>query len=140
MGGPLLLVAAGSGIVPLMAMIRHRVATGSDAPVRLLYSAARSLDDVIYRRELDRLMGDHRGLKFSYTLTRSFPSGWRGFRRRIDGDMLREVTEPLRGSRNPIQAFVCGPTGFVESAARLLVELGHDPARIKTERFGPTGG
>ncbi len=139
MGGPLLLVAGGSGIVPLMAMIRHREATGSDAAVRLLYSA-RSYEEIIYRRELDRLSQGDQGLEVSYTFTRSSPSDWTGYRRRIDKDMLEEISRFPRGDgQEPELAFVCGPTGFVETAADLLVELGHDPGRIKTERFGPTG-
>ena len=139
MGGPLLLVAGGSGVVPLMAMIRHREATGSDAAVRLLYSA-RSYEEIIYRRELDWLSQVDQGLELSYTFTRSSPSNWTGYRRRIDKDMLEEISRFPRGDgQEPGLAFVCGPTGFVETAADLLVELGHDPARIKTERFGPTG-
>jgi ferredoxin-NADP reductase len=134
LGGPLLLVAGGSGIVPLMAMIRHRAALGSQVPTRLLYSA-RSLDQMIYRDELARRTGG--GLEAFYTLTRSPPADWRGFRRRIDTEMLREVAWPAE--RRPL-AFVCGPTDLVESVAASLVALGHDAARIKTERFGPTGG
>ena len=134
LGGPLLLVAGGSGIAPLMAMLRHRAATGSDVAVRLLYSA-RSEEDVIYRDELARLSRD--GLATFYTLTRSQPQSWTGYRRRVDADMLREVAWPPE--QRPL-AFVCGPTPLVESVATSLVQLGHDPSRIKTERFGPTGG
>jgi ferredoxin-NADP reductase len=133
MGGRLLLVAGGSGIVPLMAMIRHRVATGSDVPVRLLYSA-RSYEELIYRRELEEMARVEQGLEFFYTLTRSSPADWRGYRRRIDREMLEEIA-----GKSGAHTFICGPTGFVETAADLLLDLGHEPARVKTERFGPTG-
>ena len=132
--GPLFLVAGGSGIVPLMAMLRHREAVGSDVPAVLLFSS-RSWDDVIYRDELERLSGD--GLRIVHTLTRSQPEGWTGFARRVDAAMLEEVAP--RAS-DPPQIFVCGPTPLVEAVAGELVQLGHDPSRIKTERFGPTGG
>src|SRR5437588_1295008 len=136
MGGPLLLVAGGSGIVPLMAMIRHRRAVASTVPARLLYSA-RSQDEVIYRDELDESARRDGMLDVIYTLTRSQPPGWAGYRRRIDGDLLREVAWPARDGP---RAYICGPTQFVETAAAGLVSLGYDPARVKTERFGPTGG
>ena len=135
MGGPLLLVAGGSGIVPLMAMLRHRAAVGSTIPTRLLYSS-RSSDDVIYRDELERLVKSSTLLEIVQTLTRVQPPGWTGYARRIDTQMLREVAWPL--DQRPLM-FICGPTPFVETAATSLVALGHDPARIKTERFGPTG-
>ena len=135
MGGPLLLVAGGSGIVPLMAMLRHRAAVGSTIPTRLLYSS-RSSDDVIYRDELERLVKSSTLLEVVQTLTRVQPPGWTGYARRIDTQMLREVAWPL--DQRPLM-FICGPTPFVETAAASLVALGHDPARIKTERFGPTG-
>jgi ferredoxin-NADP reductase len=135
-GGPLLLVAGGSGICPLMAMIRHRAARGSRVPTRLLYSS-RSLEDVIYREELDRLAGRADGLGVSYTLTRSRPSTWSGYARRIDRAMLAEVGFPPE--QRPL-CMVCGPTPLVEAVATTLVELGHPPDRVKTERFGPTGG
>ena len=135
MGGPLLLVAGGSGIVPLMAMIRHRAATGSTVPTRLLYSS-RSYTDVIYRDELDRLVRSSTMLEVAYTLTRAQPPGWTGYSRRIDTDMLREVTWPP--DQRPL-IFICGPTPFVETAAASLVSLRYEPGRIKTERFGPTG-
>jgi ferredoxin-NADP reductase len=129
---PVLLVAGGSGVVPLMAMIRHRQASGSATSTRLLYSS-RMLEDVIYREELDRLAGD--GLDVVHTLTRGQPPGWTGYARRIDAEMLREVAwEDERA-----QAFVCGPTRLVESVAGELVALGYEPSRVKTERFGPTG-
>ena len=135
-GGPLLLVAGGSGVVPLMAMIRHKAAEGSDAQVRLLLSS-RSREDVVFREELDRLSAEDGTLEVAHTLTRSRPGGWTGYARRIDREMLAEVApspeeEPL--------VFVCGPTPLVERVATDLVNLGHDPARVKTERFGPTGG
>jgi ferredoxin-NADP reductase len=131
----LLLVGGGSGLVPLMAMLRHRRATGSSVDARLLLSA-RTLDDVLYRDELDELTGGSVDVRI--TLTRGeAPPGWDGFTRRIDRHMLVEVGPPP--SKRP-RMYVCGPTPFVEEAARLLVELGHEPARVHTERFGPTGG
>src|SRR5712692_7470845 len=135
MGGPLLLVAGGSGIVPLMAMLRHRAAVGSTVSTRLLYSS-RSLEDVIYRDELDQLMKSSTMLEVVQTLTRAQPPGWMGYSRRIDTQMLREVAWPV--DQRPL-TFICGPTPFVETGAASLVELGHEPGRIKTERFGPTG-
>src|SRR5579859_6135364 len=135
MGGPLLLVAGGSGMVPLMAMLRHRAAVGSTVATRLLYSS-RSLEDVIYRDELDQLMKSSTMLEVVQTLTRTQPPGWTAYSRRINTQMLREVAWPVE--QHPL-AFICGPTPFVETAAASLVELGHEPARIKTERFGPTG-
>lgn len=143
LGGPLLLVAGGSGIVPLMAMLRHRNAVVGTAdadrhrlPARLLYSS-RSWDEVIYRDELARLTEMDAALEVRHTLTREQPQRWSGFRRRIDRAMLEEVAWPP-GEKPHV--FVCGPTPLVESVAQTLVELGHEPARIKTERFGPTGG
>ena len=136
MGGPLMLLAGGSGIVPLMAMIRHRIAAGSAVPVRLLYSV-RSPDEIIYRQELDRLTASAEGIEVRYTFTRAAPAGWTGYRRRIDAAMLAEVGwSPEAGP----STFVCGPTQFVETAANVLVASGYPAARIKTERFGPTGG
>jgi ferredoxin-NADP reductase len=134
--GSLLLVAGGSGVVPLVAMIRHRAAAGGAAPARLLYSS-RSLEDVIYRDDLDRLAARADGLEVFHTLTREQPSGWSGYARRIDADMVREVAWPA--ADGPL-AFVCGPTRLVESVAADLVDLGYDPGRVRTERFGPTGG
>jgi ferredoxin-NADP reductase len=136
LGGPMLLIAGGSGVCPLMAMLRHRAARASAVPTRLLYSS-RSLDDVIYRNELDRLAAGGSGLEVAYTLTRAQPPQWSGFRRRIDAAMLADVAWPPE--QRPL-IFVCGPTPLVESVASSLVQLGHEPARIKTERFGPTGG
>jgi ferredoxin-NADP reductase len=133
-GGPLLLVAGGSGVVPLMAMIRLRSAAGSDADTRLLFSS-RGWDDVIYREELERLTGD--GLRVVHTLTRSQPPGWTGYTRRIDAEMLADVGP---GPAEQPRVYVCGPTPFVEAVAEALVHLGHDPHAIKTERFGATGG
>ena len=135
-GGPLLLVAGGSGVVPLMAMLRHRVAAGGDVPVRLLYSS-RSADDIIYRAELDRLAADGAGIEVMHTLTRAQPPGWTGYTRRIDRALLAEVA--WSPAERPL-AFICGPTRLVETVATALHEFGHDPRRIKTERFGPTGG
>ncbi len=133
-GGPLLLLAGGSGVVPLAAMLRHRAAQESLVAADLLLSAA-TWDDVLYRDELDRFGRD--GVAVRYTLTRAAPPGWSGWSRRVDTDMLRELgPEP----RDRPRAFVCGPTPFVERVADLLVRLGHDPRLIKTERFGPTGG
>jgi ferredoxin-NADP reductase len=134
-GGPLLLVAGGSGVVPLMAMLRHRAATGSRVPARLLYSS-RAIDDVIFREELERLAAAGDGLAVTHTLTRAQPPGWAGYARRIDAVMLEEVG--WRPGERPL-AYVCGPTRLVEAVAGDLVALGHDPARVKTERFGPTG-
>jgi ferredoxin-NADP reductase len=135
-GGPLLLIAGGSGIAPLMAMVRHRKAVGSATPVRLLYSS-RSYEEVIFREELEDLASGDSALEVIHTLTRSTPEGWRGYDRRIDQAMLAEVA--FVPEERPL-AFVCGPTPLVETTATALVGLGHDPARIKTERFGPTGG
>jgi ferredoxin-NADP reductase len=135
MGGPLLLVAGGSGIVPLMAMIRHRAAVGSTIATRLLYSS-RSSEDLIYRDELDRLVRSSTMLEVVQTLTRVQPPGWMGYHRRIDTEMLREVAWPP--DQRPL-TFICGPTPLVETAAASLVTLGYEPGRIKTERFGPTG-
>jgi ferredoxin-NADP reductase len=131
-GGPLLLVGGGSGLVPLMAMLRHRAAEGSDVDARLLLSA-RSLGDVYYRDELARLDD----VAVHYTLTRSPPDGWTGYDRRVDAEMLAEVGPTP--AEDPL-VFVCGPTAFVEQVADGLVALGHPPDRIHTERFGPTGG
>jgi ferredoxin-NADP reductase len=135
-GGPLLLVAGGSGIAPLMAMIRHRAAVQSPAPVCLLYSS-RTYEDIIYREELDRYAADGMDLHVAYALTRSRPPEWQGYVRRIDQEMLEEVA--WAPEERPL-IFVCGPTPLVESVATLCVELGYAPERIKTERFGPTGG
>jgi ferredoxin-NADP reductase len=166
MGGPLFLVAGGSGIAPLMSMLRHHahviprerqrprdlLALPRDQPrktpmedpspsarddsvqVRLLYST-RTLDDIIYREELARL-AERPDVDVAFTLTREASADWRGYRRRIDRAMLEEVGWPPSASP---RVYVCGPTPLVESVASLFVELGHDPARVRTERFGPTG-
>jgi len=136
LGGPLFLIAGGSGVVPLMAMLRHRSAVGSSVPAVLLYSS-RSLEDVIYREELDRLAAAGDGFKVVHTLTRARPAGWTGGVRRIDRAMLVEAGFPA--SARP-HVFICGPTSLVESAGQLLLDLGHEPGLIKTERFGPSGG
>ncbi|HEV3382882.1 MAG TPA: ferredoxin reductase [Trebonia sp.] len=128
-GGPLLLVAGGSGVVPLRAIIRQRRRSGSDAPIRMLYSA-RTLPDVIYRDELDSYRN---GVAVSYALTRARPPGWTGYARPVDAGMLAEVAWPA--GEEPL-VFVCGPTGFVETVAGELVGLGYSPGRVKTERFG----
>ena len=133
-GGPLLLVAGGSGIVPLTAMLRVRAAARSDAEARLLLSS-RSWEDVIYRDELDSLSGT--GVRVVHTLTRAQPPGWTGYARRVDAEMLAKVAP---GPAERPRTYVCGPTPFVETVAGALVGLGHDPQAIRTERFGPTGG
>jgi ferredoxin-NADP reductase len=133
---PLLLVAGGSGIVPLMSMIRHRRAARSKVPTRLLYSS-RSFDDIIYRDELEALAAAKDGPQVFHTLTRSHSAGWNGFARRIDRAMLAEVAGPLG---KDAQAFICGPTQLVEATAEHLVKMGLDGGHIRTERFGPTGG
>jgi ferredoxin-NADP reductase len=133
---PLLLVGGGSGVVPLMAMIRHRAAIKSTTPTRLLYSS-RSHDDIIYRSELEQLAARGDGLTVSHTLTRMQPPGWKGYARRIDRAMLAEVAWPKQQMPS---IFVCGPTPLVENVATQLVDMGYEPAFIKTERFGPTGG
>ena len=134
-GGPLLLLAGGSGVVPFRAMLRHHRASGSTIPARLLYSA-RSLADVVYRDELTRIAGNGE-IDVRFTLTREQPAGWRGYRRRIDQELLADVAWPP--TKHPL-IYVCGPTNFVESAANALVALGHEPGRIRLERFGGTGG
>ena len=134
-GGPLLLVGGGSGIVPLMSMIRHRRAAGFTVPTHLLYSS-RTFEDVIYARELDRLQTEGSGLHVFHTLTRSQPAGWQGYSRRIDSRMLDEVAAPL--GNTPL-AYVCGPTLLVEAVASALKESGMAADHIRTERFGPTG-
>ena len=134
-GGPLFLVAGGSGIAPLMSMLRYRAAAKSTSPVLLLYSS-RALEDIIYREELDQMAARNDGLTVIYTLTRRQPAGWTGGARRIDRSMLASVG-PSVTARPKI--FICGPTMLVESAAQSLLELGYERNLIKTERFGPTG-
>ena len=135
LGGPLLLVGGGSGVVPLMAMIRHRAAKKSTLPMRLLYSS-RTPADVIYVAELMRLAAAHDGLEVFHTFTREQPPNWTGYRRRIDRAMLSEVIRPFGMT---LRAYICGPTLLVESAANSLLELGLLATDIRTERFGPTG-
>ena len=140
-GGPLFLVAGGSGVVPLMCMLRHRAAALQTpeqrraVPAHLLYSS-REWSEVIYRDELARLSQQDDALKVTHTITRRPPEGWRGFTRRVDRAMIEAVSWPL--AQRP-HIFICGPTPLVESAANACVELGHDPVMVKTERFGPTG-
>jgi ferredoxin-NADP reductase len=135
-GGPLQLIGGGSGVAPLMAMLRAQVRANSDVPVRYL-SSARSHEDLIYRSELESIAFEQQEVEVLHTLTRSHPPNWTGPTRRVDREMLTQHvwafdTSPL--------CYVCGPTGFVETVATTLVELGHQPERVKTERFGPTGG
>ena len=132
-GGPLVLLGGGSGIVPLRAILRERQRAGSDAAVRLVYSA-RTANELIYR---DELAAHHDGVEVIYTLTREQPAGWTGYTRRVDRALLAETAWPA--GKNPL-AFVCGPTSFVEIVASGLVALGYQPGRVKTERFGGTGG
>ena len=127
LGGPLLLVAGGAGVVPLRAILRHHRAVASEIPVRLLYSA-RTRADLIYRAELD-------GHDTIITLTDEQPPEWDGRTGRIDSAFLAETAWPA--AERPL-VYICGPTGFVEAIADALVTLGHDPSRIRTERFGPT--
>jgi ferredoxin-NADP reductase len=136
MDGPLCLIAGGSGIVPLMAMLRHRERRNGRAPALLLYSS-RSLEDIIYRAELDAMPRRDSNLRIVNTSTRNPPEGWMGRRGRIDKALLAQ--EGFPPEQNP-KIFVCGSTPFVEDVSRFLVELGHDPLTIKTERFGPSGG
>jgi ferredoxin-NADP reductase len=133
---PLLLIAGGSGAVPLMSMIRHRAAAGGKNPTALLYSS-RSFEDIIYYNELEKLQSANDGLHVFHTLTRSQPAGWKGYTRRIDQDMLKEIAGPLGRST---QVYICGPTLLVEAAANTLVKIGINSNQIRTERFGPTGG
>jgi ferredoxin-NADP reductase len=134
LGGPLLLIAGGSGVVPLRAMLRHRSAVQSSVPTRLLYSS-RSLDDVIYRREL---LSDESGgqADVRIALTRQWPDDWQGYRGRIDREVLEEAA--WSPEERPL-VYICGPTSFVEAVAESLVAVGHEPGRVRTERFGPTG-
>jgi len=130
---PVLLIAGGSGVVPLMSMARDRAREGSSTPMRLLFSS-RTLEDVIYRQELEALAGN--GFEVVHTLTREQPPGWSGYSRRIDDDLLRDVAWPA--AEEP-KVFVCGSTRFVDAGADGLVRLGYDPRWIRTERFGATG-
>ena len=134
-GDPVLLVGGGSGVVPLMAMVRHRARAGSTVPMRLLFSS-RGPEEIIYRDELDRLTAAGDGFDAIHTLTRRQPDGWTGYARRIDEAMLSEVLAPLGSS---VRCYACGPTALIETVANALVGLGLPPDRIRTERFGPTG-
>jgi ferredoxin-NADP reductase len=134
-GGPLLLIAGGSGVVPLMAMVRTRSAAADRVPARLLYSS-REPDDVIYADELQRLTADSNGFAVIHSFTRAHPPGWKGYTRRIDAQMIGEVARPLGGGA---LVYICGPTALVEAAANAALELGIRPDRIRTERFGPSG-
>lgn len=135
-GGPLLLIAGGSGIAPLMAMLRARQSKHEGIRVRLLVSA-RSAEDLIYAAELDHLAATDPGVEIVQTLTRRQPEGWAGYARRVDREMLAAVAWP---EAERAHTYVCGPTAFVETVASNLVDLGHDPQSIRTERFGPSGG
>jgi ferredoxin-NADP reductase len=134
-GGPLLLVGGGSGLVPLMAMLRHRSSRSSEVEAHVLASA-RSADDALYRDELEQLQ-PRAGLSVAWTFTRTPPPGWSGYARRVDAAMLADVAPAPEAG--PL-IFVCGPTPFVEAVADLLVDAGYDPRTIHAERFGPTGG
>ena len=136
-GGPLLLLAGGSGVVPLMSIIRHKLAAAAGVRAVLLYSA-RSMEDVIYRNVLELAAGQDPTLSVCLTLTRDQPSGWGGYARRVDRSMVKEVMRGLDGEL-PI-SYICGPTPFVEAAADILVAENLPVERIKTERFGPSGG
>jgi ferredoxin-NADP reductase len=134
-GGPLLLIAGGSGVVPLRAMLRNRKQADSAVPARLIYSA-RTRQDIIYSSELMQLQQDD-GVDVVVTLTREQPAGWTGHTGRVDGALLREAAWPA--GRQPL-AYVCGPTAFAEAVSGTLVGLGYPPPRVKIERFGGTGG
>ena len=132
---PVQLIAGGSGVVPLMAMIRTRAQTHNAAPFRLLYSV-RAPQSIIYGDELMMRAQEHSGLDVAFAYTRMIPDGWARAPKRIDAEILMETTIPPEQKPS---CYVCGPTPFVESAANLLIAAGHDADRIKTERFGPTG-
>jgi ferredoxin-NADP reductase len=134
-GGPLFLVAGGSGVVPLMAMLRHRTVAGRRVPARLLYSS-RTVEEIFYRDELQRMVAGDADLEIIHTLTREQPAGWTGRTGRIDRDLLASVAWDLQ--ERPL-IYICGPTSLVEATASLLQAEGYAPERLKTERFGPTG-
>lgn len=135
-GGPLLLIGGGSGVVPLMSMLRHRASSeGESLSAALLYSS-RTLDDVIYKEELERLSDEDAELNVNLTLTRQNDTNWSGLTRRVDAPMLKDVIDNLG---EPAVSYICGSTGFVESVASTLVDLGLPPESIRTERFGPSG-
>ncbi len=133
-GGPLLLVAGGSGLAPLMAMLRHRAARGSDAAVHVLVSA-RGPEDALYAAEVAGLEPAD-GLEVTWTYTRTAPDGWTGARGRVDAPMLEAAGFTDRAA---VRCFVCGPTPFVEHVLDLLVAGGYAASQIHAERFGPTG-
>ncbi|GAA1477608.1 ferredoxin reductase [Nocardioides aestuarii] len=135
-GGPVQLIAGGSGVVPLACMLRHHVRTEAQGEARLLYSA-RTMADVIYSHDLQHHLNPHRYVSVDITLTREEPTSWTGLTGRVDADMLTATTLP---PHEDLRTYVCGPTPFVETVANLLIDLGHDPTSIRTERFGPTGG
>jgi ferredoxin-NADP reductase len=135
LGGPLVLIGGGSGIVPLRAMLRHWVATSRAVPVRVLYSS-RSWDEVIYRDELTDYARAYDLLDVRFALTREWPGDYAGHTGRITPELLADLAGPREGQAT---IYVCGPSAFVEAAASWLVEIGHPPMRIRTERFGPTG-
>jgi len=132
-GGPLFLVAGGSGLAPLMSMLRHRAARGAAVRAHVLVSA-RSAEDLLYRDELETLE-PREGLRIARTYTRESPPGWTGWSGRVDAAMLADVSPGPQA-----RCFVCGPTAFVEHVNDLLVAGGHDARSIRAERFGPTGG
>lgn len=136
MPGPLVLIAGGSGVAPFISMLRHRAAARHPHPAVLVYSS-RNFEDIIYREELDALGRDDPSLRVVHALTRTQPADWSGYRRRIDAAMLTEIGVAALDGAN---IFICGPTGMVEGAAQALIGLGLDARRIKTERFGPSGG
>jgi ferredoxin-NADP reductase len=135
LSGPLQLISGGFGIVPLRAMLRHWAAARPPVEVRVLHSA-RSLGDVIYLDELMRLAAFEE-VDVHITLTRAWPDGWRGYRGRVDRDLLKHTAWP---PQNQPRIYVCGPAAFVEATAAALVEIGHQRHAIKTDASEPTGG
>jgi ferredoxin-NADP reductase len=133
---PVLLVGGGSGVAPLMAMARTRIGTGGTAPMQLIYST-RSPGTLLYAQEIAGLAARSAGLTADIVYTRAAPQGWGGPVGRLDAARLKDLAGPLDPA---VQCFVCGPTGFVEGVANLLVSLGLGPRQIRTERFGPSGG
>ena len=141
MGGPLLLLAGGSGIVPLRSILAHREAVAPQLPALLLYSA-RGPEDIIYRKFLDDVSRRNPYVAVQCSLTRRQPPGWIGYTRRVDPALLQDCIGQLAGmnggNAEPPLCYVCGPTGFVESAADALLAIGVPEILIRTERFGPT--
>jgi ferredoxin-NADP reductase len=133
---PVLLIGGGSGVAPLMAMARTRIASGSTAVMRLVYST-RSPATLLYAAEVQNLAARNDGLTADVIYTRAAPPGWNGPVGRLGAGRLRELAASLGPG---VQCFVCGPTGFVEGTANVLVGLGLGPRQIRTERFGPSGG